>query len=97
MVYCLTLINESLKATKNTLRFDKKFDPEIVEELAEVPPYPTPLNRTDNKNQWWTQHRPLLLQTAALGPIETINSGIELPRGESLADRGHFMDAEKSQ
>jgi hypothetical protein len=86
MVYYLTVIHENLTVIRNIARFDQKFDPPFVKELAEVLPYLTPLNKMDNKVQWWTQHRSLFLQTAALGPIGTINNGIEEPRGERLVD-----------
>lgn len=33
-------------------------------------PYADPLNSHKNKEEWWNAHRPLITQTAALGPIE---------------------------
>jgi hypothetical protein len=36
---------------------------------VEVPPYATPLNSTKNRRQWWNVHRPLICQTAAVGPM----------------------------
>lgn len=40
------------------------------EELTvEVPPYGDPLNFAHDKAAWWAQRRPLIMQTAALGPI----------------------------
>jgi hypothetical protein len=71
-VYYLTIINENLKVAGNSVRFDQKFDPPFAKGLAEVPPYLAPFYKTDNKVQWWTQHRPLFLQTAALGPLEQL-------------------------
>lgn len=38
--------------------------------MITVPPYADPLDSTADPRQWWSRHRPLLLQTAALGPIE---------------------------
>ena len=35
-----------------------------------VPQYATPLNQTDDPAEWWIWHRPLLVQTASLGPID---------------------------
>jgi predicted MPP superfamily phosphohydrolase len=35
-----------------------------------VPPYAKPLNKSQNASQWWKDHRPLIVQTAALGPID---------------------------
>jgi hypothetical protein len=34
-----------------------------------VPPYADPLNRSADPVAWWETHRPLVLQTAALGPV----------------------------
>jgi len=40
------------------------------EELTvKTPPFGDPLNAAHDKAAWWAQHRPLLVQTAALGPI----------------------------
>jgi hypothetical protein len=43
-----------------------------------VPPYATPLNSAADPRAWWEQHRPLVMQTAALGPIDT-NQRAEVP------------------
>jgi hypothetical protein len=37
-----------------------------------VPPYADPLNASTNPRGWWDAHRPLLLQTSALGPKSAI-------------------------
>ncbi len=34
-----------------------------------VPPYADPLNTSGDAAAWWESHRPLVLQTAALGPV----------------------------
>src|SRR5262249_6844991 len=36
----------------------------------QVPPYAKPLNSATDKRAWWNTHRPLLLQTAPVGPME---------------------------
>ena len=36
----------------------------------QVPPYPTPLSQAADPRAWWATHRPLVLQTAPLGPVE---------------------------
>ncbi len=41
-----------------------------VTATLEVPPYSDPLNSTNSAARWWQTHRPLLLQTGALGPID---------------------------
>jgi hypothetical protein len=38
--------------------------------LVGVPPYRTPLNQASDPVAWWKEHRPLLLQTPGLGPLE---------------------------
>ena len=35
-----------------------------------VPPYDEPLDRTADPRDWWARHRPLVMQTGAIGPIE---------------------------
>ena len=37
-----------------------------------VPPYADPLNASTNPRAWWDVHRPVLLQTSALGPKNAI-------------------------
>jgi hypothetical protein len=44
-----------------------------------VPPYAQPLSKATNIPAWWSQHRPLILETAAVGPTESNNRGKELP------------------
>ncbi|HYP41073.1 MAG TPA: metallophosphoesterase [Chloroflexia bacterium] len=36
-----------------------------------VPPYATPLNSAADARAWWEERRPLVMQTAPLGPIDT--------------------------
>lgn len=38
-----------------------------------VPPYPTPLSHTADPRAWWQTHRPLVLQTGALGPFKGLD------------------------
>lgn len=47
----------------------------IFTKLLEVPAYSSPLNKVTDKKAWWTQHKPLFIETTALGPLETINYG----------------------
>lgn len=39
--------------------------------LLKVPPYAETLDSSANKAVWWNKHRPLLLQTGAVGPMES--------------------------
>ncbi|HET6262409.1 MAG TPA: hypothetical protein VFG99_09255, partial [Chloroflexia bacterium] len=43
-----------------------------------VPPYATPLNSAADPRAWWEERRPLVMQTAALGPIDT-NQRADMP------------------
>jgi hypothetical protein len=45
-----------------------------------VPPYADPLNASPDPRSWWAAHRPLLMQTPALGPRKTFDflSGFRL-------------------
>ena len=38
--------------------------------VVQVPPYPKPLASAPDARQWWAEHRPLVLQTEALGPLK---------------------------
>ncbi len=38
--------------------------------VVQVPPYPKPLATAPDARQWWAEHRPLVLQTEALGPLK---------------------------
>jgi hypothetical protein len=42
----------------------------ITRTYMDVPPYPTPLNAATDARTWWQNHRPLVMQTASLGPID---------------------------
>ena len=46
-------------------------DCELAYEVA-IPPYADPLASAPDPAAWWSTHRPLLLQTAALGPIREL-------------------------
>ena len=49
---------------------DKQIKPVTVYETLTVPGYADPLNSSNNPAAWWQTHRPVLVQTAALGPID---------------------------
>ena len=38
--------------------------------IVQVPPYADPLASSPDADEWWDRHRPLVLQTGALGPLE---------------------------
>lgn len=41
-----------------------------LEHEVGIPPYPDPLNDSPDPAAWWSTHRPLVLQTGALGPLK---------------------------
>ncbi|AOY57244.1 RICIN domain-containing protein [Desulfococcus multivorans] len=65
----------------------------------QVPPYPNPLSSSPDPRAWWSEHRPLVLQTGALGPLE--NSQISftgfriLSVKNDVIDRIHFISTAK--
>jgi hypothetical protein len=52
-----------------------------------VPPYPNPLSGASNKVAWWKTHRPLILQTACVGPIDYSQRGARPTNGETKDKR----------
>jgi hypothetical protein len=73
---------------------DRRTDPPFIENRIEVKPYPTPLNKTNDKMGWWTKHRPLFVQTVALGPLETFNNNAKNPASR-LSDVSFFHGCRK--
>ena len=41
-----------------------------VRGVVTTPPYATPLDTATDPKQWWKDHRPIIAQTAALGPVD---------------------------
>jgi hypothetical protein len=50
------------------IRDDRQFWKEWKE--VDVPPYAEPLASSPDPRRWWQRHRPLLMQTAPVGPID---------------------------
>ncbi len=75
-------------ATPSALREAKlKYD-------VKVPPYQDPLNSASNSRAWWSAHRPLLVQTGALGPLKVVSSlaGFRiLSVRNNVIDKIHFI------
>lgn len=49
---------------------------------VEVPPYDDPLSATKDPSTWWNDHRPLILQTGAVGPTESRSNSRKEPGKE---------------
>jgi hypothetical protein len=45
----------------------------------DIPPYATPLAEASSPAQWWQKHRPLVVETAGLGPVENRQRKIGSP------------------
>ena len=39
----------------------------------QIPPYPESVERAPDSRAWWTEHRPLVLQTGAYGPLKVLD------------------------
>jgi predicted MPP superfamily phosphohydrolase len=67
--------------------------------VVQVPPYPKPLATTPDVRGWWAEHRPLVLQSAALGPLENSQvsfSGFRLLSVKSdMIDKIHFVSTQR--
>jgi hypothetical protein len=62
--------------------------------MLQVPPYANPLNSAPDPRAWWEQHRPLVLQTGALGPLRTVDffSGFRvLAVKNDVIDKIHYV------
>ena len=53
-------------------------DPEREKGAIYVPPYAKPLNESNDPEKWWDDHRPLLIQSAPLGPKDDFFHGCRL-------------------
>ena len=67
--------------------------------VVQVPPYPRPLATTSDVRAWWAQHRPLVLQSEALGPLKDSQvsfSGFRLlsVKGD-LIEKIHFVSTQR--
>jgi hypothetical protein len=65
----------------------------------DVPPYPKPLSSAPDPRTWWAEHRPLVLQTGALGPLKNWNARFEGFRivsvKNNVIEKIHFLSIEK--
>ncbi|HVK05740.1 MAG TPA: metallophosphoesterase [Armatimonadaceae bacterium] len=64
------------------------------DKLVQVPPYPDPLDASPDLADWWERHRPLLIQTSALGPRDDGQPGFNgfrvlAVRGDRIAGIEH--------
>ena len=60
----------------------------------QIPPYANPLSAASDPRAWWSEHRPLVLQTAALGPLKVLDDFAAfrvLSVKNDVIDRIHFV------
>ena len=61
----------------------------------QVPPYPNPLSSAPDARAWWDEHRPLVLQTGALGPLDSAQASFNgfrvLQVKTNVIDKIHFV------
>jgi Calcineurin-like phosphoesterase len=73
---------------------DQKWD-----KVIEIPPYPNPLDKATDKRQWWSEHRPLVIQTSALGPLDNDQvpfSGFRLITVvDNVIENIHFLSSKR--
>jgi hypothetical protein len=55
---------------------DHRYSPAIEYATLEIPPYANPLSNASDPRSWWQQHRPLMAETASLGPIDRYQRSI---------------------
>lgn len=63
-----------------TLVRDHRHSPVLEYAQLDVPPYDNPLDKAGDPRTWWQSHRPLLLETASLGPIDYSHRAAGNPR-----------------
>ena len=65
----------------------------------QIPPYATPLASAADPKAWWTEHRPLVLQTGALGPLDNTQvsfTGFRVVMvKKDVIDKIHFVSTER--
>ncbi|MDQ4036776.1 MAG: metallophosphoesterase [Actinomycetota bacterium] len=65
------------------------YDAGVAHQL-QVPPYPNPLSSAPDPRAWWSDHRPLVLQTGALGPLD--NSSVSFSGFRLLSVRDDVIE-----
>jgi hypothetical protein len=66
--------------------------------MVTVPPYPEPLTSARDPRAWWAEHRPLVVQTEALGPFKNADANLGgfrvLSVKNDVIERVHFASIE---
>ena len=70
-----TYVETALDAPANNRPCRVAYDT-TFEYAVSVPPYPRPLAAAADPRAWWAEHRPLVLQTEALGPFQNADANL---------------------
>lgn len=90
-----TYIEVSPYALPDATPWPMPFDA-LTKNMLQVPPYPNPLNSAADPRAWWNEHRPLVLQTGALGPLqkEPFFAGFRvIAVKNNVIDKVHFISS----
>jgi hypothetical protein len=85
----VTYVEVDAEATADATPWPMPHDAKHPRQL-QVPPYPTPLSEAANPRAWWATHRPLVLQTAPLGPQD--NSQVSFSGFRLLSVSGDVIE-----
>ncbi|MEO8553308.1 MAG: hypothetical protein ABI678_25220, partial [Kofleriaceae bacterium] len=90
-----TYIEVSPYAKPDATPWPMPFDA-LTKNMLQVPPYPNPLNAASDPRAWWAEHRPLVVQTGALGPLKQTEyfSGFRvIAVKNNVIDKMHFISS----
>ena len=85
----VTYVEVDVEATADATPWPMPYAAKHPRQL-QVPPYPTPLSHAADPRAWWATHRPLVLQTAPLGPQE--NSQVSFSGFRLLSVSGDVIE-----
>lgn len=90
-----TYVEVSLYAKPDVNPWPMPFEA-LTKNMVQVPPYPNPLNSAADPRAWWAEHRPLVVQTGALGPLKQAEffSGFRvITVKNNVIDKMHFVSS----
>ena len=85
----VTYVEVDTEATGDATPWPMPYAAKHAKQL-QVPPYPDPLSHSPDPRAWWAAHRPLVLQTGALGPME--NNQVSFSGFRLLSVKGDVID-----
>ena len=85
----VTYVEVDAEATGDATPWPMPYTAKHARQL-QVPPYADPLSHSPDPRAWWAAHRPLVLQTGALGPME--NNQVSFSGFRLLSVKGDVID-----